>query len=105
RVDGISTLPRDSFPPVISQWRNQDGAVFMALYGDLDERELTRLARDLRDELAQLPNSSPLVDLWGARQEEVSIEVSEEALRRFGLTFDDVARAVRGSSLNIAAGQ
>ena len=105
RVDGISTLPRDAFPPVISQWRNQDGAVFMALYGDLDERELTRLARSLRDELAQLPNGSPLVDLWGARQEEVSIEVSEEALRRFGLTFDDVARAVRGSSLNIAAGQ
>lgn len=105
RVDGISTLPRDSFPPVVSQWRNQNSAVFMALYGDLDERELTRLAREIRDELAQLPNGSPLVDLWGARQEEVSIEVSEEALRRYGLTFDDVARAVRGSSLNLAAGQ
>lgn len=105
RVDGISTLPRDSFPPVVSQWRNQNGAVFMALYGDLDERELTRLARSLKDELAQLPNGSPLVDLWGARQEEVSIEVSEEALRRFGLTFDDVAQAVRGSSINLAAGQ
>lgn len=105
RVDGISTLPRDSFPPVVSQWRNENGAVFMALYGDLEERELTRLARDLRDELAQLPGSSPLVDLWGARQEEVSIEVSDEALRRYGLTFDDVARAVRGSSLNLAAGQ
>ncbi len=105
RVDGISTLPRDSFPPVVSQWRNENGAVFMALYGDLDERELTRLARKLRDELAQLPNSSPLVDLWGARQEEVSIEVSDEALRRYSLTFDDVAQAVRGSSLNLAAGQ
>jgi multidrug efflux pump subunit AcrB len=105
RVDGISTLPRDSFPPVVSQWRNQNGAVFMALYGDMEERELTRLARQLRDELSQLPNGSPLVDLWGARQEEVSIEVSEEALRRYSLTFDDVARAVRGSSLNLSAGQ
>jgi multidrug efflux pump subunit AcrB len=105
RVDGISTLPRDSFPPVVSQWRNQNGAVFMALYGDLDERELNRLARNLKDELAQLPNGSPLVDLWGARKEEVSIEISDEALRRYGLTFDDVARAIRGSSLNLAAGQ
>lgn len=105
RVDGISTLPRDSFPPIVSQWRNQNGAVYMALYGDLDERELNRLARDLRDELAQLPNGSPLVDLWGGRKEEVSIEVSEEALRSFGLTFDEVARAVRGSSLNLAAGE
>ncbi|HBS33230.1 MAG TPA: AcrB/AcrD/AcrF family protein [Parvularcula sp.] len=105
RVDGISTLPADAFPPVISQWRNENGAMFIALYGDMPERELTRLAREIKDELSQLPNSSPLVGLWGARKEEVSIEVSEEALRRYGLTFDDVARAVRGSSLNLSAGQ
>ena len=61
--------------------------------------ELNRLARDLRDEVAQLPDSSPLVSLWGEMREEVSIEVSEQALRQYGLTFDDVARAIRGSSL------
>lgn len=105
RIDGISTLPQDAFPPVVSQWRNDNGAVYMALYGDLTERELNRLARDLRDEVAQIPNGSPLVNLWGEMREEVSIEVSEEALRRYGLTFDDVANAIRGSSLNIAAGQ
>jgi multidrug efflux pump subunit AcrB len=105
RIDGISTLPLDAFPPVVSQWRNQSGAVYMALYGDYTERELNRLARKLRNEVAQLPDSSPLVDLWGDQKEEVSIEVSEETLRRYGLTFDDVARAIRGSSLNIAAGQ
>ncbi len=105
RIDGISTLPQDAFPPVVAQWRNEGGAIYMALYGDLTERELNRLARDLRDEVAQIPNGSPLVNLWGEMREEVSIEVSEEALRRYGLTFDDVARAIRGSSLNIAAGQ
>ena len=105
RIDGISTLPQDAFPPVVAQWRNEGGAVYMAVYGDLTERELNRLARDLRDDVAQLPDGSPLVNLWGQSREEVSIEVSEEALRRYGLTFDDVARAIRGSSLNIAAGQ
>ncbi|MDZ7627946.1 MAG: efflux RND transporter permease subunit [Parvularculaceae bacterium] len=105
RVDGISTLPVDAFPPVVSQWRNEEGAMFIALYGDMPERDLTRLAREIKDELAALPGGSPLVNLWGARKEEVSIEVSEEALRRYGLTFDDVARAVRGSSLNLSAGQ
>ncbi len=105
RIDGISTLPQDAFPPVVSQWRNDGGAVYMALYGDLTERELNRLARELRDEVAQIPNGSPLVDLWGDLTEEVSVEVSETALRRYGLTFDDVANAIRGSSLNIAAGQ
>ncbi len=105
KVDGISTLPQGAFRPVVTQWRNEEQAMFIALNADLGERELNRLARQLRDEVAQLPKGSPLVSLWGERREEVSIEVSEESLRRYALTFDDVANAVRGSSLNVAAGQ
>lgn len=105
RVDGISTLPQDAFPPIVQQWRNQMPTQFIAIYGDLEPRELYRLGRELRDELAQIPKGSPLVNNWGIRREEVSIEVSEEALRRYGVTFDDVARAIRGSSLNLAGGQ
>lgn len=105
RVDGVSNLPRDSFPPIVSQWQNRSPGAFIALYGDLPPRELNRLARELRDELAQIPNGSPLVNLWGEMQEEVSIEVSEEALRRYNLTFDDVSQAIRGSSINLAGGQ
>ncbi len=105
RVDGISTFPQDTFPPIVTQWRNQSPAMFLAIFGDLSERELNRLARDLRDEAAQLPGGSPLVQLWGESREEVSIEVSETALRRYDLTFDDVANAIRGSSINLAGGQ
>lgn len=105
RIDGISTLPQGAFPPTVSQWRNQMPAQFIALYGDLDPQELNRLARSLRQELAQIPNGSPLVDMWGVKNEEVSIEVSEDALRRFGVTFDDVSAAIRGSSLNVSGGQ
>ena len=105
RVDGISTFPADTFPPIVSQWRNQSPGAFMALSGDLSPKELSRLARKVRDELTQIPNGSSLVNLFGVASEEVSIEVSEEALRRYSLTFDDVARAIRGSSLNLAGGQ
>lgn len=105
RIDGISTFPADAFPPVVTQLRNENQAIMVALYGDLDEKELNRLSRKLRDELARLPDGSPLIQMWGEKQEEVSVEVSEEALRRYGLTFDDVARAIRGSSINLAGGQ
>ena len=105
RVDSISTFPRDAFDPRVQPLRVTAPGQFIALYGDLNERDLNRLARSYRDEIAQLPNGSPNVELWGARKEEVSIEVSEEALRRYGLTFDDVATAIRGSSLNLAGGQ
>jgi multidrug efflux pump subunit AcrB len=42
--------------------------------------------------------------LANARPYEVSIEVSEEVLRRYGLTLDDVASAVRRSSLDLPGG-
>jgi len=105
RVDSISTFPQDVFSPRVEQWRSTAPGQFVAFYGDLPERELNRLARQYRDEIAQIPNGSSVVNLWGAQTEEVSIEVSEESLRRYGLTFDDVSRAIRGSSINLAGGQ
>ena len=41
----------------------------------------------------------------GLRTSEVSIEVSETALRRWGMSMDDVAQAVRASSLNLSSGE
>ncbi len=40
----------------------------------------------------------------GVRSPEVSIEIAEDTLREYGLTFDDVSRAVRSNSLNASAG-
>ena len=44
------------------------------------------------------------MELFGTRREEVTIEVSEDALRRYGLTFTQVADAIRASSLNLSSG-
>ena len=44
--------------------------------------------------MQSLPQVS-IVELFGTRREEVSIEVSEDALRRWGLSFQEVADAVR----------
>ncbi|MBB4659223.1 efflux RND transporter permease subunit [Parvularcula dongshanensis] len=104
RVDAVSNLPPSSYPPVVAQQIWEQPLSFITFASDLPAQEHNRLAREIRDEIAALPGGTPMVSLWGARDEEVSIEVSEEALRRYGLTFDDVARAIRGSSINISAG-
>jgi len=104
QVDGISTLPTDAFPPTVQQLENTERVFLLAISGDVDERELNQVARRLRDEVTQIPNGSANVGLWGARDEEVSIEVSEAALRQYGLTFSDVARAIRGRSINQSSG-
>ena len=103
RVDGISSFPRDIEPPQVHQWVNRQEFIRVAVHGDLGERELKRLAEQLRREAATLPAVS-VVNLFGTRMEEVSIEVSEEALRRYGMTFQQVADAIRSSSINQSAG-
>ena len=103
RVDSISSFPRDIEPPQVHQWVNRQEFIRVAVHGDLGERELKRLAEQLRREAATLPAVS-VVQLFGTRMEEVSIEVSEQALRRYGMTFQQVADAIRTSSINQSAG-
>ncbi|WP_334079040.1 efflux RND transporter permease subunit [Microbulbifer sp. M83] len=103
RVDSISSFPRDIEPPQVHQWVNRQEYIRVAVHGDLGERELKRLAEQLRREAATLPAIS-VVELFGTRMEEVSIEVSELDLRRYGITFQEVADAIRASSINQSAG-
>ena len=103
RVDSISSFPRDIEPPQVRQWVNRNEFIRVAVHGDLSERELKRLAEQLRREAAVLPAIS-VVELFGVRREEVSVQVSEEALRRYNMSFAEVASAIRNASINQSSG-
>ena len=103
RVDSISSFPRDIEPPQVRQWVNRNEFIRVAVHGDLTERELKRLAEQLRREAAVLP-AITVVELFGVRREEVSVQVSEESLRRYNLSFAEVANAIRNTSVNQSSG-
>ena len=103
RVDSIASFPRDIEPPQVRQWVNQQEFIRVAVHGDLTEQALKRLAEQLRREAAVLP-AITVVQLFGVRREEVSVQVSEEALRRYGMSFNDVATAIRNTSINQSSG-
>jgi multidrug efflux pump subunit AcrB len=103
RVDSISSFPRDIEQPQVRQWVNRQEFIRVAVHGELTERELKRLAEQLRREAAVLP-AITVVELFGVRREEVSVQVSEEALRRYGLSFREVADAIRNTSINQSSG-
>jgi multidrug efflux pump subunit AcrB len=103
RVDSISSFPSDIDPPKVQQRVERNEFMRVAVHGDIGERDLKRLAEQLRREAARLPAVN-LVQLFGVRQEEVSVEVSEEAMRRYSLTFAQVADAIRNSSINQSSG-
>ena len=103
-VDSVASMPRDIENPRVRQQVYRDEMLRVAVHGNLDERTLTRLAEDLRDEIAALPYVS-IVEMFGTRREEVSIELSESAMQRYGVSFSEVAAAIRNSSINLSSGR
>jgi multidrug efflux pump subunit AcrB len=132
-VDRIDTFPEQTEQPIISEAVVREQTVFVTLWGDVPEKTLKYLAEQVRDELTALqrnqvpgpapswavgplkglhllqqrlkdPNPITQVNLTGDRPFEISIEVSEQNLRRHGLSFDQVAAAVGRSSLDLPGG-
>jgi multidrug efflux pump subunit AcrB len=102
-VDSISTFPVDTEKPIVSHVQARRNALQIALFGDVAERTLKVYGERMRDEISALPDVTQ-VELSGVRNYEISIEVSEETLRRHGLTLDQVAAAVRRGSLDRPGG-
>lgn len=102
-IDSISTFPRDAEKPIINEVTIRREVIQIVLSGDLPEKILKEYAEQIKDELQALPEISQ-VTIFGARQYEIGIEVSEEMLRKYGLTFSQVANAVRTNNLNIPSG-
>jgi len=103
KVNAISTFPTDAERPVITELTLKDPVVLLYLSGSMSERRIKEWAEKIKDQIQQLPSVSQ-VGIFGARQYEIGIEVSEERLREYGLTFEAVTAAVRRSNLNLAGG-
>ncbi len=103
RVDAITTFPAETEKPIIELASARRSVMDIAITGPNDERELKALGQRVRDEIAALPSVTQ-VALLNTRPYEVSIEVSEASLRRNGLSFEQVANAVRSASLDLPGG-
>ena len=102
-VQAITTFPVETERPIIRQLVARSQVIDVAISGDTDAATLKAVAERVRDGVAALPDVSQ-VEIDGTPPYEISIEVSEAALRRHGLTFDQVANAVRRSSLDLPGG-
>jgi multidrug efflux pump subunit AcrB len=103
RVDAIETFPEDAERPVVQEVTRRRQVLSVAIHGAADEGSLKRLARRLQDEILALPGITQ-VEVAAVRPYEIAIELSEEALLGHGLTFDEVAGAVRRFSLDLPGG-
>ncbi|MYH28326.1 MAG: efflux RND transporter permease subunit, partial [Acidobacteria bacterium] len=102
-VQAITTFPAETERPIIRELVTRSQVTDIAIAGATDVASLKSIAEMVRDGLVALPEVGQ-VEIVSVPPYEISIEVSEVALRRHRLTFDQVASAVRRSSLDMPGG-
>ncbi|MBC9866996.1 MAG: AcrB/AcrD/AcrF family protein, partial [Opitutae bacterium] len=103
RVSAIRTFPPEAERPRIHLRRLAEKVITIILSGDLSEKDMKELGERLRDEVSTLPGIT-LAAMVADRLYEIAIEIPEATLREYGLTFDQIARAIRTYSVDLSAG-
>lgn len=103
QVDGINSFPAETERPIVAKVTLARRVIQIAIFGNTDERTLKELGRKMRDDIAAIDGISQVTVSY-IRPYEISIEVSENDLRRYGLTLDQVALAVQSASVDMPGG-
>lgn len=102
-VSAIATFPMDAEKPIIQELTAGDPVLLLYLKGDMGERRLKEWSERVREELLAIPIVTQVIN-FGMRDYEISVEVSEQQLQQYGLSFAMVSDAIRRSNLNLAGG-
>lgn len=103
-VDRITTFPDDAEDPEISLASHWRRVLRVNFFGDVDERSLREVVEKARDRLLQAEGITQ-VELSGARDFEIIVEIPMEKLRMYGLTLGEVATVIRQSAIEVPGGK
>jgi len=103
-IDLIDSFPQEAEDPVVIEIKENKPAITVSVYGDVDEKILKEAANKIKNDLVNIEGIS-LAQLIGTKDYEISIELSEQSMRRFNLSFDQVVRAIKSSSIDLPGGK
>ena len=103
-VDRITSFPEDAERPIVALVESRNRVISLLVHGDQDPLDLRELADRVRDDLVQRPGIT-LVELSSSPPLEIAIEVSQENLRAYKLTLDEIAATVRHSAVELPGGE
>jgi multidrug efflux pump len=97
-------LPQDSKQPTVQEFNTSlQPVISVTLSGQVPERTLLKIARDLRDDLKQIPSVLD-ASISGERQEMLEIVIDPAKLESFGITQAEMFSAITNNNRLIAAG-
>jgi len=103
KVDAITTFPTETEKPIVRAFSASGNVMTMSLASDTNDANLKLVAEDIRNDILDLDGIST-VNIEYIRPFEISIEVSEFTLRQYGLTLDQISRAIDRASLDLPGG-
>ncbi|KMT66672.1 efflux RND transporter permease subunit [Catenovulum maritimum] len=103
QIDAIPSFPENSEKPVIYRAKPEQAVLWVQVYGDMSEVAMKEYAKEIRDEIVQLPDVTT-AEVVGARDYEIAIELPESRLREYGLTLDYVAGQIQKNSIDLPGG-
>jgi multidrug efflux pump len=99
-----SLLPALANPPTVQEANIAlQPVISIALWGDVPERTLLRLAKELKEEIKLIPSVLD-VDIGGERKEMLEIVIDPSKLETYGITQQELFAAVSNNNRLIAAG-
>ena len=109
-VERIPSMPELAEDPKVEQVTLREPAIKVGIVGppdiageERDELQLRNVAERVREDLLSLPTVSA-ANIAAAKDYEITIEMSEDTLRKHGLTLKSVADIVRRENLELPGG-
>lgn len=102
-IDRVNNFPEDAEKPVIYKQERTDAAADIMISGNLDLKTLKLFGEKAEKELLAKDAISKVV-VSGYPDEEIEIAIRENALDAYQLTFEEVARVVQNTNIELTGG-
>lgn len=103
-VNRISDFPDGMDRPVVYKQEMLNPTISIALTGGVPLQEKKDYARQIRDEF-MLDGGISNINLFGYPEEEIVIELNDNQMDRYGISFGEVAEAVRKTNIDMTGGE
>lgn len=102
-VNSIDTFPANAEMPVIRQLGTKYPVLAILVSGSMTETDVKHYCDGLKEKLQRLHGIS-LVDVTGFSEQQFRVELSAQALMRYGLSSTDIINAIKKQSINSPVG-
>ncbi|MGB0867423.1 MAG: efflux RND transporter permease subunit, partial [Granulosicoccaceae bacterium] len=102
-VEAVRNFPAEAEDPVVVEINRTDMVAKIAITGPMSDRDLKAYAEQLKARLKRQPQVS-LVSVEGFSDHQFRIDVSEQALRAYGLSLTSLASTLKNQGVSLPAG-